>query len=524
MPRHRISEIPSRLLANARNVVHFRGSAGTWEARSHREVHADVLGALAALEREGIVLGPGTACAIMGTSGYDWLVAELCCLFTGARAIAVPESLTLDAAREVLLKIPVDVALVDQRFAPLFARRAALEGLVDRGRSEVPFARALSPRLEHVAFTSGSTSATRLKAFVIDEDGTNAFIEAFLAAFGIDEGDTWAVCHTFSHVVHLEYVLGGLAWGYDIALVDPIHLVMRPEHIEPAVVVTVPAVYEQIAAQMRRRSPEEGPRAELLEKVLGWQVTPETRALAASLAPTLAPEAREVLGSRMKVAIIGAAPSSMELKRFLVLSGVPVYEGYGMSEVGMIACNTPGANRFGSVGRRFPGIGMDVSDDGILTVATSFVRTARYENVDDDDVFRDGLVHTGDIARIDEDGFLFITGRAKNLVISDRGKNVNPAPIEAALMDLPGVEHALVFGDNRPFLVALLVPEAGVVLDRSAVSGEIERLNETLAEHEQVVDFVVVDTLTADLFTRSGKVMRGSVWTKNRAALDALYD
>jgi long-chain acyl-CoA synthetase len=362
--------------------------------------------------------------------------------------------------------------------------------------------------------------------FRVDMQSTAHFITSFTWMFGIGSDDLWAVCHSFSHIVHLEYVLGGLGLGYDVAIVDVLRLVISGADLQPSVLVTVPSVYEQIANQVRRRLAAD----DLADADVDGFVTARWEAHKGGDRPGLLPQAAEVLGARLKMMLIGAAPSAASLKQFLLGAGFPVFEGYGMSETNMISCNSPQDYRLGTVGPMWPEVEARIDDEGVLYVRTDFFRTDRYLNVSDEDnaaVFlEDGWVNTGDLAEMD-DGFLRLVGRKKEILISAGGKNINVAAIEARLREHRDVGHVVLFGDRRPYLVGVFAPLPGVPLPaEDTLRKMVERTNEGLPLHERVLEIIRLDTpfdVDSGLLTRSGKPRRQLIEQRLGQLIDQCY-
>ncbi|WP_170977642.1 AMP-binding protein [Blastococcus sp. CCUG 61487] len=532
MPSWSITSLPQRLSENSANRLSFFDADGERQDRAFPQVLREALGAWTLLAAAGC--RKGGRCAVMGASGYDWAIAALACLFAGVEVVALPESLGDDDARAGLDDLSLDCAVLgnSQLAFGCFegTPKVALEGLAAAGaRTE---AAPLSPADAHfswVAFTSGTTASAKVKSFRLAPECTEHFIEDFCRLFGITHDDVWLICHPFSHVVHFEYLLGGLGWGYDVTLADPLRVALQCAALQPAVLITVPSVYQQLATKVRRALPTDGLRGAAVAAWMAQDATPSALELAKLLRPVLMPEVDTAVGTHLKVMIIGAAPSSLELRRFLALCGLPVFEGYGMSETQMLTCNVPGEARFGTVGRPWPGVELAVEDDGRVLVRLSARRTTRYLNVPQEESLAtfgsDGWIQTGDLGEL-RDGFLSLYGRAKEVIITDRGKNVNPAPIEQRLSAIPGVSHALVFGDQKPFLVAVLAPQSDEGLDRAAVEPHIARINSDLPQHEHIVDFVLLAsplTTEARLLTGTGKPRRTAVEAFFRTRLEALY-
>jgi long-chain acyl-CoA synthetase len=263
----------------------------------------------------------------------------------------------------------------------------------------------------------------------------------------------------------------------------------------------------------------------------------------------LSATARAVFGGRLRMALSGAAPISPEVLEFFATAGVPVLEGYGMTETtGVGTVNTLDHHRLGTVGVAAPGTQIRLADDGEVLMRGPHVFAGYWRDpAATADVLVDGWVHTGDVGRFDADGFLTITGRKKDIIITAGGKNIAPANLENDLRQSRWISHAIVYGDRRPYPVALLtldleeiVPwarERGLPADPAAIAGStevrdllqgvVDEVNRRYARAEQVKRFAV---LSRDLTQESGeltptlKVKRAAVCANHAAALWRLYE
>jgi long-chain acyl-CoA synthetase len=255
---------------------------------------------------------------------------------------------------------------------------------------------------------------------------------------------------------------------------------------------------------------------------------------------------KQALGlDRCHFAASGAAPADPATLEFLAGLDLPVYEVYGLSETaGPATWNRPGRTRFGTVGPAYPGVELRIADDGEILVKGGNV-FARYHRdpAATSAAFRDGWFATGDLGSIDGDGYLSVVGRKKEILVTAGGKNVGPAPLEAGLKQHPLVGEALVVGDRRPYLCALvsLDPEASaayaaahgltgplhdseVVL--AEVAGAVARVNESVARAEQIKRFRVLArpfSLEHGELTGTLKVKRQVVESHFAAEIEALY-
>jgi long-chain acyl-CoA synthetase len=257
---------------------------------------------------------------------------------------------------------------------------------------------------------------------------------------------------------------------------------------------------------------------------------------------------RGLFGGRIKNCVTGAAPINPEILRFFDAAGVLILEGWGMTETSTAATVArPDAFKFGKVGRAFNGCEIRIADDGEILVRGPNIFQGYYKNEEATrETLEDGWLHTGDIGELDADGYLSITGRKKDIIITAGGKNITPANLEAEIKQSPYVSQCVVIGDRRPYLVALitldmeecekLCAERGWSADpaelrrnegmRAVIQEHLDQVNEKFARVEQVKKFEI---LPHDLSQETGeltptmKVKRNVVAEKYEQDVDALY-
>jgi long-chain acyl-CoA synthetase len=249
--------------------------------------------------------------------------------------------------------------------------------------------------------------------------------------------------------------------------------------------------------------------------------------------------------------VTGAAPIAPEILEFFYACGVPVMEGYGMTETATSATvNRPDGNqfRFGSVGKPMVGVEVKIADDGEVLIKGPNIFQGYYKNESATaETLEDGWLHTGDLGRLDEDGFLYITGRKKDIIITAGGKNITPANLENGLKQSRWISQALVVGDRRPYLIALITldPEEAPALAQSLgleddsiealrqderVQAEVQKVLDEVNSHvgpvEQIKRFEILDH---DLSQETGeltptlKVKRNVVHEKFAGVIEDVY-
>jgi long-chain acyl-CoA synthetase len=257
---------------------------------------------------------------------------------------------------------------------------------------------------------------------------------------------------------------------------------------------------------------------------------------------------RERLGGELRLAISGAAPLGKDLADFYAAIGLPIHEGYGLTEGGIVALNPQGRVKSGSIGKPLAGVEMKLTDEGELILRSPSVFSGYYRDEEaTKSILRDGWLHTGDAAEFDADGYIYITGRKKEVIVSSNGKKIFPAMIESLFKVEPLVHQVLLVGDRLPYVAALFTLNRAIidtlpgmeayrekpmaeVIRQPAVGGELKRIvtriNRQLAPFEQIRKFHVLEndfTIEACELTPTMKVRRARVLENHRAAVAGLY-
>jgi long-chain acyl-CoA synthetase len=358
-------------------------------------------------------------------------------------------------------------------------------------------------------------------------------------------GDTMLLylplAHNFGRLMHLQ----GPHVGYTLAFCpDPYTVAEALPAVRPTVFPSVPRVYEKIHTGVTTKFTEA---TGLKRRLIDWalRVGREVSALrqaGQSLPPVLAAKHRladrlvyskvkDRLGGRIRICVSGGAPLAKEIVEFFHALDILILEGYGLTECTTAATvNRPLRFRFGSVGPALPGVELRIAADGEVLVKTETIFGGYYK---DEEATRealpgDGWLRTGDVGEIDEDGFLRITDRKKDLLVTAGGKNVAPQNLESALKTHPVVSQALVVGDRRPYIVALLTLSEDAERDgaEERMRQVVDAVNDELSRYEQIKRFTI---LTRDFTAEDGEVtptmkLKRRVCEEHFAAeIEALY-
>jgi long-chain acyl-CoA synthetase len=365
------------------------------------------------------------------------------------------------------------------------------------------------------------------------------------------------LAHAFALLIQLLVIDAGGTIAYFGG--DPKQIVPELGEVRPTYFPSVPRIFEKIytlaSTSIRQELSDEQFEAMVAMGVQVRNLQVQGRPVPDELQQTFdtADEqvfagVRKIFGGRLRQAVTGAAPIAQEILEFFYACGVPVLEGYGMTETATVATySTIEAHRFGTVGRVLPGVEARIADDGELLLRGANIFQGYYRN--DDASFGaivDGWLHTGDLGSIDEDGYVSITGRKKDIIITAGGKNLTPANIENDLKQSRWVSQAVMYGDRRPYPVVLITldpeeigpwaSEQGLPTEMAALSREpkvhalvgsvVDKVNQRYAQVEQVKRFAILDH---DLSQETGeltptlKVKRNVVNEKYAAIFDSLY-
>lgn len=274
-----------------------------------------------------------------------------------------------------------------------------------------------------------------------------------------------------NHIFARVFLYGHLAWGHSIYFSDPNHLIKHLRRVKPTFLITVPRllgkVHERILEHAHHLSRFD-------RRVLLWAIKLTARfdpgqppqrlyRLQMQLAERLVfPKWREIFGGRLKACICGGAALSADLVKFFSAAGVPVYQGYGLTETsGVLTYTREGYNRPGTVGPPIPGVEVAIAPDQEVLVRAPFLMQGYYRDPEASNaaLTPDGWLHTGDLGHLDPDGFLTITGVKKALFKLCTGKYVSPRPLEEELTASPLVAQAITIGANRKFCAMVIVPD-----------------------------------------------------------------
>jgi long-chain acyl-CoA synthetase len=555
-----------------------------WKELSYEELGRAVREVAAGLIDLGVEAGDKVA--IFSETRMEWTLADLGAILAGAVVVPIYQTSSAEEAEHVLKDSGSKVVFVEDPEKLETAREAAeklevahyvlfegeSEGAIGldelRGRGDADGA-AVDERAKGVSpddvftlvYTSGTTGPP--KGCVLTHSNFRADIEMMESAVEFGDEVVLFIFLPLAHVLSrmaqmLTLDVGGTLafWGRDKkkAMDD-----MR--EVEPTHFPAVPRIFEKIYEEARK-SADGAIKEKIFEKAIeiGRQVRElerrgEEPGFLLQKEHDLADrrvlsKVRELFGSRLEFALTGAAPVAREMLEFFDACGVLILEGYGATETSAVTvANTPDDFKFGTVGKPLPGTELKIAapeqdeddgdDDGReegvgeILVKGPHVFQGYYGLEDKtDEVFEDGWFKTGDLGKVDDDGFVTISGRAKEIIVTSSGKNITPTNIEEKIARSDRVEQAIVIGDDRNYLVALIDTGDGDVDPddeglRSEIEQAVEAANKDLSKIEQVKKFAILPRSLSQEegeLTPTMKVKREKVEENFSELIDELYD
>jgi long-chain acyl-CoA synthetase len=362
-----------------------------------------------------------------------------------------------------------------------------------------------------IKFTSGSTG--RPKGLAATVASIDSSLDAVQALFQHGAGDKLLVFLPLSLLQQRYWIYSALYHGHDVVVTGHEFALYACKHERPTVIMGVPSFFDAVKQQIEARVAAQRPEAET----------------EAERAERLRRVAHDLLGGRIRYLWTGSAPARPAMLAFFHDCGLPIYEGYGMNETCIVTKNAPSANKPGSVGKPVHRKQLLIDDRGILIVRSEHPVNRRYLFCDREDaqqIFADnGDVITGDLARIDDDGYLYILGRADDVIALGNGKNVFTRPIEDLARQCPAIEQCVLFGAGQAHLIAVISAPNGES-DRPAIAAHVEWLNQQVRGHERIGAVILADepfSTHNGLLTSQGKPRRARVREHYEARIRRAY-
>jgi long-chain acyl-CoA synthetase len=586
--------LPSRFLNAVDNLPNSRAQmvrrADRWESIPSQEFLRRVAGLSTAFVELGVK--PGDRVGLFSANRPEWHTADFA--INGAGGVTVPVYFNESPDRMTYILKHCGAKVVFVVGAPqlrkLLAARASLPELeqiifADSGadapseclRYETLIASAsatdvasyrmrasqvLPGQLASLIYTSGTTGEP--KGVMLTHSNFCSNVHDVGYDFQLNPTEDVALsflplAHVYGRTLDYIYIFGGAALAY-VETVEAVAQALL--EVRPTITAAVPRFFEKIYARLvEQGSKTRGVKRMIFDWAMRvaemsaqWKASQSHPKLAVTLQWKLADalvyrKIRMGMGGRVRIISSGGAPLAKDLAEFFWAVGIPIYQGYGLTETSPIVSSNYPANRMGSSGKPIPNVQVRAAEDGEILVKGPCVMQGYYKNPEAtrEVLSEDGWFSTGDIGYVDKDNYLFITDRKKDLIKTAAGKFVAPQPIENALKTSPYILNAMVVGDRRKFIVALLVPNAATVAAKAADQGikftsieelanhpwvhaliesEVKRLTIHLAQYETIKRFALLPedfTFDNGSLTFTLKLKRRVVEQQYASAIESLY-
>jgi long-chain acyl-CoA synthetase len=485
-----------------RELVHYRDGNGPWRVCSWNEFERKTLAVAGGLIDAGIK--PGDCVVIMSDNRVEWLYCDYAIQAIGGITVPIYPNVSADAAQTIIKDSGARLAIASDadigaklKPTPVVTMDVEIRDWVAAGSRQMgEIAHRLSAirpdDLCTIVYTSGTTGVPKgvelLHRNVVD------ITRAATSVHPISDQDYSISWLPYSHVygrindVFVAVMVGMQGWISR----GPDHLVDEIAEIRPTIMNSVPRVYEKMYAAVMARARQTSP---IRHRIFEWAIKVGARfSQTTHPGPVLTAQRRladrlvlasirnRLTGGRLRFFVSGGAGLAREIEEFFWALGVPILNGWGLTETSSGVCsNTLHEHKFLTVGKPFPGVELKIADDGeILVKGPSVMRGYHNKPEATAEVLKDGWFYSGDIGEIDTDGFLKITDRKKSLFKTAGGKYIAPLQLEHDLLSDPLIARAVVVGEGKPYVTALIVPDWDSArsqgLDEAALRARIQQL------------------------------------------------
>ena len=576
---------------------------GAWHDISWEQYASDVRTAAAGLVKLG--LGKGDTVCILGFNCYEWVVMDLAAMMIGAIPAGIYTTNSPEEVAYILNHSEAKIILLEsaEQWDKITAQRDNLNhlkyvvGMIrceeladdmtmdwqtfmgigsDNDKAKVDELYTATAEYEPATFiyTSGTTGPP--KAVMLSNKNLVWTASQAVDMMKLNSSDSSLSYLPLSHIAEQMFTIHApIIVGWKIYFATGILDVLENlKEVKPTILFGVPRIWEKFYAGLKEKL---GEASGLKEKIVNFSLKSGSEHSADKFTggegggwkygianKLLFGKVKEALGlSALRLGVTGAAPINADILNLFASLDIPVYEVYGQSEgSGPTSFNQPWNNRPGSVGPPYPGTEVKIADDGEILLKGNNVFLGYYKDqTATDECLKDGWLYSGDVGKFDEDGFLYVTGRKKEILVTSGGKNIAPIPIEEDLKQIPAVAQAVMVGDNRNYCTALLTLDVGYLLKKkmdvditgisplelvnaleskgktvkefaedSGILAEIQEgvdtVNSRYAQVENIRKFAVLPrdfTMADDEVTPTFKIKRSKIYVKWADTIDSLY-
>jgi long-chain acyl-CoA synthetase len=547
---------------------------GVWQGQTYGDVANSVLRAAGMLRMLGV--NKGDRVVIGAENGINWAVADLAIMTLGALVVPSYSTNTMDDHLHVLTDSGAVLAITSsgalaEKMAEAAEKATTCKTLIcfedialktptstltvtswDKALDKVDISisgdvrETLDPDdLSCLIYTSGTGGLPKGVMLTHRSISTNVEdVRQMLERADLVKGQRFLsllpLSHSYEHTggLHLPVRMGAEIWYCES--VDQVS--SNLQEAKPTLMIAVPRLYEVLYDRIERGLKAKGGLSEKLfrkavalglKKLDGGRLSLAEKITDRILERLVRAKVRQRLGGRLRYFCSGGAPLNPDIGRFFLAIGVGILQGYGQTEASpVISLNPPDDIRIATVGIPMSSVDLMLDDDGQILIRGDMVMKGYWNKPDETaETIQDGWLHTGDIGQIDDDGYLMITGRKKEIIVNSGGDNIAPARLEAMLCIHADIEQAMLTGDKRPWLAAVIVPSSEINgLPKAAQHKRLklacDSINANLSKLEKIRRFVIADepfTIDNGEMTPTLKVRRHVVMKRYAKTLDELY-
>jgi len=556
---------------NREDFLHNLNDDDTWNTISSHLFYQDVLTLAAFFHLKGVQ--KGTTVGIVSNSSPFWLIVDMACHYLGAISVPIFANIASYNLKYEIEDASIEYIYIasqekyDQIASQLNAFKLVLTHQIVANKEhhfelEKVLKLALVPVIQAniqendiatLIYTSGSTG--KPKGVALSHKNLVTQVKDTASFFQLNQEDIilsfLPLAHIFERMVMYFYIYSGVK----IYFADDVKQVGElMKRLHPNVITVVPRLLEKIYSKMDQKLLETPWPKKVITLLARWRLVrklpnKKNSFIDKVLEKLVYKKLLEAFGGKLHLVICGGAPLSYEMYRFFLNMGLPLYQGYGLTEASpVVAANYPNHSKCGSCGLPFNHVEIKINEDKELLVRGDSVMLGYHnQELKTQATIKEGWLHTGDMAEVDGDGYLTITGRKKELYKTSTGKYVASVAIEQKIVASRWIDHVVVVADNRPFVTALIYPEKenmglyaekkGIIFDDKEmfitnkkltrlIYRHIRRVNTTLNQWERIRDFRIIaqtPTIEEGVLTPSMKVARGFVLEKYAQEINQIY-
>ena len=570
-----------RARANSMRTFEIFKYRNSWFSRTFKESGRKILSIAGALRSIGVKKGDKVA--IISQTRSEWLLSDLATQSCGAITVPIypnisPETASFilkdSEAKVVFAEKPKNLEKLDlsgvknviifekdkEKESDDFILLDEFENKGENLHDKVSLENIGLDDIATIVYTSGTTGIP--KGVILTHGNILSMVHSVSQIIQPKEDDVifaWLpFAHIFGRLIIFYSAYNAVTLAYAESLAK---IIENIKDVRPTLFPSVPRIYEKAYERIRASASSSPLKAKIfefaqkigeiyVEYLRNSEEPPPHILLLYKVADALVfSKIRELFGGRIRLCISGGAAIRPEIAKFFTAAGIKLLEGYGLTETAsVVAVNRENKFKFGSFGLPIPYVDLKISPDGELLIKAPSVTPGYYKREEETrELFtEDGWMRTGDLVEMDEEGFLFFKGRKKNIIVTSFGKNIAPEPIEEEIKKDPLIDSVAIFGDERPYLVALITLNRQELLEfakRNNIKGDvnslikneavrkyvkevIDRVNEKRPSYERIYKFEIVpDEWTAETgeLTPTLKVKRYKIYNKYKDIIEKLY-